>query len=103
MRSVCGSQLAGGNGSEGIPTSRFNEILAAYIGSGWEKQYEYDGMDAWIDYGRVDIEKGSGQLRFEWTNWLEGEISGPPNVLREIAENFEVQRHTTKGRSDDAA
>jgi hypothetical protein len=71
---------------EGIPTSDFNEILATHVRSGWTKCYEYDGMDAWIDYGRVDLRKGSIRLRFEWTNWLEGEISGPRDVIRDLSQ-----------------
>ena len=70
----------------GIPTDKFNDILSAHISSGWEKTYIYEGFDAWIDYGRVDLRRGTQRLRFEWTNWLEGEVSGPPAVVRAIAE-----------------
>jgi len=74
-----------------IPTAKFNDILSAHLASGWRKTYAYDGFDAWIDYGRVDLSQGSNRLRFEWTNWLEGEVSGPPAVVRAIAETHGLE------------
>jgi hypothetical protein len=71
---------------EGIPTEKFNDILKAHLSSGWQKTYVYEGFDAWIDYGRVDLRRGRERLRFEWTNWLEGEISGPPTIVRSVAD-----------------
>jgi hypothetical protein len=75
---------------EGIPTARFNEILNACLREGWRKCYEYENFDSWIDYGRVDVRHGYETLRFEWTNWLEGEISGAPSILREIGRRYEL-------------
>jgi YD repeat-containing protein len=80
--------LRGWEKIENIPTDTFNRIVEAHIAAGWQKQYVYDGFDAWIDYGRVDLTRGGKTLRFEWTNWTEGEVAGPRMVVSEIARTY---------------
>ena len=75
---------------EGVPTPKFNQILKAHLAKGWVKTYEYEGFDAWIDYGRVDLRSGREILRFEWTNWLEGEISGSPGAVAELTAAYNL-------------
>jgi hypothetical protein len=79
-----------------VSTERFNEVLAACKRDGWRITYEYDGWDAWIDYGRVDLMKDDSKLRFEWTNWREGEILGPGALLRRLAEQYKLPQPDTK-------
>ena len=68
-----------------IPTDQFNEIIRGLIGEGWTKTYEYAGFDAWLDYGCVKLRKGRQKLKFEWDNWTEGSVEGPPQILARIA------------------
>jgi len=48
----------------------FNEILEQLLGNGWVKLYEYDAIDAWIDFGKVKIRKDNTTLVFEWDNYM---------------------------------
>ena len=72
---------------EDIPTEKFNQLLVKHVKAGWHKSNEYEGFDAWIDYGRVVLRKGWTKLEFKWDNWTEGEIVGPRNVVNLIAED----------------
>lgn len=69
-----------------IPTDAFNAIIEALVADGWTITEEYDGMDAWIDYGLVVLEKNGTGLRLEWDNWSEGSCEGPEEAVREIRE-----------------
>lgn len=40
-----------------IPTARFDCIAKELVAAGWCKTYEYDGFDAWIDYGEIETSK----------------------------------------------
>jgi len=70
---------------EDIPTEHFTAIVKEQAQAGWKKTYLYQGFDAWIDYGRIDLKKNGSKLRFEWDNWTEGEISGPKAVVEALA------------------
>lgn len=70
---------------KGIPTDLFNELLERYLDSGWTRIYEYDGPDAWIDYGRVHVRKGKSVLRFLWSNVEEGRVTGSRADIAEIS------------------
>lgn len=73
-----------------IPTEQFNEIISVLLKNGWEKTYEYDGFDAWIDYGKVKLKNKNRKLKFEWDNWTEGSIEAEEKTLKEIAEMFNL-------------
>lgn len=83
---------------QNIPTDDFNRILEFHINNGWVKTYEYDGLDAWIDYGKVKLSKESRELKFEWDNWCEGEISGKTKDIENIATNFGLTTKETPNR-----
>ena len=68
-----------------IPTARFNALVETLISEGWQPTTEYRGIDAWIDYGCVRLEKSGQALKCEWDNWTEGSIEGPRRVLEGIA------------------
>ncbi len=74
-----------------IKTETFNRILDVYLEAGWRAVFVYNGVDAWIDYGRVDLEKAGLKLCFEWTNWYEGEISGAEALVQEIKQKFDLE------------
>lgn len=67
-----------------IPTDTFNQILADFCAEGWEIVSEYNGIDAWIDYGNVLLRKDDINLSFEWDNWYEGIIEGPEDLLQAV-------------------
>jgi hypothetical protein len=67
-----------------IPTAQFNTLLKDLVGTGWAKTGEYDGFDAWIDYGCVRLSRDGRKLKCEWDNWTEGSIEGPRRVIEEI-------------------
>ena len=75
---------------EGIDTDVFNRILAQYMSDGWLKTYEYDGFDAWIDYGSVILEKDGEEIYFEWDNWMEGEVSGSKSEIERISSGYKI-------------
>ncbi len=69
-----------------IPTEEFNSILKEHLDTGWNKTYEYNGVDAWIDFGRIDVNKGKCNLEFEWNNWTGGQITGPREAIEALAQ-----------------
>lgn len=74
-----------------IPTDTFNLIIKELCSQGWKKIREYNGFDAWIDYGMVVLRKKNIKLKFEWDNWTEGEIHGPDSLLQEIKERYHLK------------
>ena len=51
-----------------IPTDRFNLLVRELLSEGWVVGSQYEGVDAWIDYGKVKLRKGVATLIFEWDN-----------------------------------
>jgi hypothetical protein len=76
---------------ENVDTVLFNEILEQFLDNGWEKIYEYDAFDAWIDFGKVKIRKGKTVLVFEWDNYMEGVIKGNKNEIEKVAKQYCLQ------------
>ena len=77
---------------EDIPTETFNQIIADLHSVGWATISEYDGMDAWIDYGNVVLEHNSLRLTFEWNNWWEGSVSGEDSLVIELKEKYGLKQ-----------
>lgn len=76
---------------EDIPTETFNQIIADLRSVGWKVTYEYDGMDAWIDYGNVVLKKDDRSLTFEWNNWWEGSVYGNDDFVRELKAKYDLK------------
>ncbi len=74
-----------------IPTDTFNAIIGDLAREGWRKRYEYRGMDAWIDYGRIVLKRSGQRLVFEWDNWEEGSVEGKPEILAELAARYDFE------------
>ena len=80
-----------------VPSDQFISIVEDYVKQGWVKTYEYDGFDAWIDFGKIKLKKDSEKLVFEWDNWSEGEITGKVQELQKLAELYQLDiRHEPK-------
>ena len=74
-----------------IPTETFHQIIRDLCSDGWKKTQEYDGIDAWIDYGMIVLRKRFTCLKFEWTNWEEGSIGGPSRVIQGIKDKYSLR------------
>ncbi len=74
-----------------LSTDDFNTYISEFITHGWDKTYEYDGFDAWIDYGKVILKNGLKKLTFEWDNWSEGSIEGPIKLIESFAEEKQLE------------
>lgn len=67
-----------------IETSLWNKAIQLMVGDNWTVTYQYDGIDAGIDYNSYTLKKGAEEITFEWTNWYEGEIRCTSDRLKEI-------------------
>ena len=74
-----------------VPTDQFNQIIKALSSSGWNKTYEYAGIDAWIDYGKIKLKNNGCKLVFEWDNWTQGRIEGPTKAIERLAKEYNLQ------------
>ena len=74
-----------------IKTDTFNLIVKDFRSEGWKKIEEYDNIDAWIDYGMVRLKKENVVLKFEWTNWEEGSVEGPDDVVQAIRFKYDLK------------
>jgi hypothetical protein len=74
-----------------IKTDAFNQIVKDLRKEGWRRIEEYDNIDAWIDYGMVRLKKKGVILKFEWTNWDEGSVEGPDDVVQAIKSKYELK------------
>ncbi len=79
---------------ENVKTETWHRIIRDLKSSGFEEVYQYDGMDAGIDYNRRELmNRASGELIiFEWDNWTEGEITAAPQRLEELREKYGLPR-----------
>lgn len=84
------SKLLGLATIKDIKTERFNTLIEQSIQNGWKLKYQYQGFDAWIDYGCIKLKKSGKTLKFEWDNWTEGSIEGSRAVIEQIAKDFEL-------------
>ena len=74
-----------------LPTDRFNRLAEQLAAAGWRKTSEYKGFDAWVDYGRITMERAGIQLKLEWDNWTEGSVEGPRGAVEKIAQEFDLR------------
>ncbi len=74
-----------------IPTHTFNLMVSELRSEKWKKVAEYDGFDAWIDYGMVVLKKSGVKLKFEWDNWFEGSVRGPDVLLQELQKRYKLK------------
>jgi len=74
-----------------IKTDTFHRIVKDFRSEGWKKIEEDDNIDAWIDYGMVRLKKGNLVLKFEWTNWEEGSVEGPDDVVEAIRSTYDLK------------
>lgn len=74
-----------------IPTATFNAIVEELLADGWQTTDEYDGFDAWIDYGLLRMTRTGVDLKLEWDNWFEGVIEGPDEIVAAIRDRYQLK------------
>ena len=79
---------------ENIKTETWHQIIDDLKASGFIEIYQYDGMDAGIDYNRYDLMNQSDNelIIFEWDNWMEGEIKAMPSRLEALREKYQLSK-----------
>lgn len=77
---------------ENIKTETWRRIMEDLGASGFEVIYQYEGMDAGVDFNRYDLmNRADGELIiFEWDNWSEGEIKAAPSRLEALREKYRL-------------
>lgn len=77
---------------ENIKTETWHRIMSDLRRSGFREIYRYEGADAGIDYSRYDLMNQADDelIVFEWDNWGEGEIKGPPSRLETLREEYRL-------------
>jgi hypothetical protein len=73
---------------ENVPLDLFKQTIQEHIDSGWEKTYEYENFDSWIDVARVDLRKEKAKLQFRWWLFLDGRITGPRKLIHALADRL---------------
>jgi len=78
---------------ENIDTEVGNRILDSLKADGWRQVAQYSPMafDKGIDYDSYTLRRGLDELRLEWDNWFEWKLSGPSELVEEIAERFSLR------------
>ncbi|MGG2398109.1 hypothetical protein ACJRW5_14340 [Pseudomonas sp. SH1-B] len=93
---------------EMIDTEVGNRILDCLKAEGWNQVAQYSPLafDKGIDYDSYRLRRGLDELNLEWDNWLEWKISGPREILEELARRFSLKtvfhkapEQTTQGSS----
>lgn len=71
-----------------IPTEIFYKIVEFLQQTHWKLSAEYDVFDKGIDFDLYQFVKNEDVILMVWTNWFEGEIKAPTEILNQIAEHF---------------
>ncbi len=77
-----------------IETELGNQIIENLLKSGWKKTKEYNvlAFDKGIDFDSYTLKKGSAQLKFEWTNWFEWEVTGSKPAIEALIKTYELSK-----------
>lgn len=78
---------------EMIDTEVGDEILDSLKAEGWRQVAQYSPLafDKGIDYDSYRLRRGLDELRLEWDNWLDWKLSGPREIVEEIARRFALE------------
>ncbi len=77
---------------EYIDTDLGNRLLDELKADGWKvvAQYSPLAFDKGIDYDSYKLRRGRSELELEWDNWFEWKVSGPHQVIEELARRFSL-------------
>ena len=75
-----------------IKTDAGNQILDQLKREGWRVVAEYSRLafDKGIDFDSFTLAKDDQRLQFEWTNWLEWEVTGSEPALNDLISRFDL-------------
>ncbi|MGP0173042.1 hypothetical protein ACSVIJ_14300 [Pseudomonas sp. NCHU5208] len=78
---------------EMIDTEVGNEILDSLKAEGWRQVAQYSPLafDKGIDYDCYRLRRGLDELKLEWDNWLDWKLSGPREIVEDIARRFALK------------
>jgi hypothetical protein len=80
---------------EFIDTDIGEKIIKDLKRFGWRLIDEYPMVfDKGIDYDFYTLERENLEMKFEWTNWFEWEVSGSDESLVEISERYKLEIKT---------
>lgn len=79
---------------ENIETDIGNQIIEDLKANCWRVMEQYSPMafDKGIDYDSYRLRRGLDELRLEWDNWMEWTLSGPSELVEEIAWRFSLRK-----------
>ncbi len=79
---------------ENIDTDVGNRILDTLKAEGWRQVEQFSplAIQKGIDYDSYRLRRGLDELRLEWDNWFEWKLSGPSELVEEIAERFSLRK-----------
>ena len=79
---------------ENIDTQVGNRILDTLKAEGWRQVEQFSplAIQKGIDYDSYRLRRGLDELRLEWDNWFEWKLSGPSELVEEIAERFSLTK-----------
>lgn len=77
---------------ENIKTETWHKIIDDLKALGFKEIYQYDGIDAGIDYNRYDLMNQAGDelIIFEWDNWMEGEVKAASPRLEALRAKYQL-------------
>ena len=73
-----------------VNTNLGKTILKDLKSDGWKVTSEYSNkmFDKSIDFDAYTLKRGGLKIEFEWDNWEEWTITGPSDVLCELAQRY---------------
>ena len=79
---------------ENIDTQVGNRILDTLKAEGWRQVEQFSplAIQKGIDYDSYRLRRGLDELVLEWDNWFEWKLSGPRELVDEIARRFSLQK-----------
>lgn len=73
-----------------LPSAELRRIIDGLVAEGWVVTDEYDGMDAWIDYGRIALARAEETILCEWDNWTEGSLEGKRATIEALGARYRL-------------
>ena len=79
---------------EGVGTDLGRTILKDLKSDGWEITSEYSDQmfDKGIDFDAYTLEREGCRIDFEWTNWQEWTMTGPPETMAALAARYPLDK-----------
>ena len=75
-----------------VNTDLGNHILRDFKSEGWKVTSEYSDQmfDKGIDFDAYSLKRDGVKIEFEWDNWEDWIITGPAEVMSELAQRYSL-------------